>query len=204
MNHFTDIELRRWREQGPGGDRARVVEHLAACGICAARYADTLRTTALDAAGVADDASDFLAAGYRAGDAQALRGRVPWRWFAGLAAAALLLALVVPRLVAPPEEGMRFRGAQLHALAPAGVTSGALTFTWSSAFEAPRFRIAIGSGPTLLRTAESAASPLRAPEAIVRALQPGTDYWWTVTALDASGQEIQQSPRQTFSVAPPR
>ncbi len=206
MTHFTDVDLRRWRDHGPGDDRARIVDHLAGCGSCASRYAAALRTAPLDVAEAADDASDFVAAGYQAAADHSARRARPWGWMvAGLAAAAVVaLALVVPQLRAPSDEGLRFRGAQVHALAPAGATSGEVAFTWSSAIEAPRFRIEMGDASGVLYTTESAASPVRAPESIVRALKPGTDYWWTVTALEASGQPMRLSARQTFSIAPPR
>lgn len=203
MSHFTDIELRRWRDHGPGDDRTRIVGHLAGCSLCASRYADALRAAPLEAV-EADDVSGFAAAGYRAANEAAGSG-TRWRWIAAVAAAAVVaLAVLVPKLMPPPDTGLRFRGTQLHALAPAGATAGPLEFTWSSAIEAPRYRVEMGTGSQTLYATESTGSPVRAPESIGRALQPGTDYWWTVTALDASGQPMHLAARQTFSITPRR
>lgn len=59
MRPFTDIELQRWCESGPGQDRERVVAHLAECAACASHYAKAIRRHPLTAD--ADNASVIYA-----------------------------------------------------------------------------------------------------------------------------------------------
>jgi hypothetical protein len=127
-------------------------------------------------------------------------------WMVLAAAAAILVAAVaVPRLLRRDEgrSEQRFSGAGIHALSPAGAVRGDLVFSWSSAIAAPRFRIEAGNANGVMYSTESLQSPV-APPALVqqRLFPPGGEYWWTVTALDASGRTLQASPRQAFSVAP--
>ena len=206
MNHFTDPELRRWQDACPPEDRDRLVAHLAECGACASRYAAALRARPL-AAEEAVDAGDFGAAGYAAAAPGAAEPRQHARWIWSLAAAAVLAAAVaVPMLqrrpVAAPEA--RFRGGSIHALEPAGVVPRGTAFAWSSALEAPRFRIDVGTGDRVIVSIEADRSPAPPPPELQDRLTPGVDYWWSVTALDRSGQTLQASPRQTFSIATAR
>jgi len=47
MTHFSEFDLRRWQDAGPGEDRDRVVAHVAECPDCASRYASPIQHTAL-------------------------------------------------------------------------------------------------------------------------------------------------------------
>jgi hypothetical protein len=207
MTHFTDIELHRWRDAGPGSDRDRIVAHLAQCGDCAARYADAIRSRPLAGdAGDADDAAEFAEVGRRIGGA----GSTPWwkrpRVVGPLAAAAaIIVALVVPRMTsreAPPTATLR--GANVSALAPSGtVDRTALEFAWATGVSAPRYRIEVGDDRGVVYTAEAATSPLRPPAAALDVLRPGGAYWWTVTAIDQDGAVIARSERRAFALRAP-
>ena len=209
MIHFTDFELQRWRESGPREDRERVVALLAECGACASQYAAFVRARPLPAE-AATDVEEFVAAGYAVGEASVSpagrRHRV--RWMVTLAAAAALVAAVaVPwaLLRDAGERELRFRGAGIHALSPAGAVRGDLVFSWSSAIVAPRFRLEVGNASGVVYSAETDQSRVAPPTFVQqRLLAPGLDYWWTVTALDGSGRPLQVSPRQTFSISTAR
>jgi len=206
--HFTDFELQRWRESGPREDRDRVVAHLAECGTCASKYAAFVRARPLPAE-AATDVEEFAAAGYAVGAASAspAGGRHRVRWMVSLAAAAALVAAVAVPWVLRRDAGereLRFRGAGIHALSPAGAVRGELVFSWSSAIVAPRFRLEVGNATGVIYSTETDRSRVSPPLALQQRLSPGADYWWTVTGLDESGRPLQTSPRQTFSVSTPR
>jgi len=209
MTHFTDAELIRWSDAGPGSDRDRVVAHVAECGACASRYAAALRTRPLEPHAPqesTEDARRFAETGASLGTPPArvipLRRRV-FRIGAPLAAAAaVVLAIVIARhggnqdADTPPV----LRGATLHALVPDGEAPPGARFEWASGVAAARYRITVGgpAGPfysTIVR-----ASPAPFPDDLRSQLRPGTSYWWTVTALDASGQIIVVSERLDFKL----
>jgi hypothetical protein len=145
VTHFNDIELRLWRDAGPGADRDRVVAHLAECASCASRYAVEIRNRPL-VADEAADAADFVAAGVRAAARPTV---VPFpyvRWVVPLAAAAVLaIAFAVPRLMirdTGTTPTPTFRGGSVHALSPSGfVDRAGIEFVWSSGIAADRFQI---------------------------------------------------------------
>lgn len=188
MTHFNDIELQRWRESGPGDDRARVVEHVAACAECARRYAEAIRNRPLRGE-LEAEVRDFVAAG--------LRGRPRRLWIIPIAAAVLIAAIAVPLAVRRESTSpMRFRGAGIEALAPEGTVDRNAQFVWASGLAAVRFRINVGQGDRIVLTSERDASPMPLPAQI----RSGIEYWWTVTALDDQGRPLVSSPRLTFTI----
>ena len=209
MTHFTDQELRRWRDEGPGGDRARLHEHLRGCGACATRYAEAIRTAPLDAAEIAG-AEAFVAAGYKAGapDGPRVVDFPARRWLRpalSLAAAAVLVAAIaVPWLSREDPDssaGVRLRGVDIQLLSPAGDMRGDVEFVWTSGLSAPRFRVEVGSADLTLYSTETDRPRLSMTEPLRQILKPGAEYWWEVTALDRDGSTIQSSPRQPFRLA---
>ncbi len=198
--HFTDIELQRWRESGPGADGERVVAHLAACAECARRYAAVLRSRPLRAEAAAD-AGTFIAAGHRVARP---RASVPQRWVLSLAASLILVILIVLPVVRHRRESvpdLHFRGTDVVALAPQGaVDRDAVEFVWSSAIASPRFRIEMGDATHVIFATEATGSRLVMPRATRALLQPGVEYWWTATALDADAKPLTSSSRRTFTI----
>jgi hypothetical protein len=185
MTHFTDIELHRWSQSGPGPDRERIVAHLAACADCARRHAAAIRNRPLQAEPAAD-AQEFAAAGRRVPK----RGR----WVAPLAAAAVLVIAVAIPIAMRRENTAN----ELHLRGGAIVTStSGSDLVWSSGISAPRYRIEIAdaSGTIFSSLTDRTRMP-RPPQ-----LKPGVQYWWTVTALDAQGRPIMASPRRTLIIS---
>lgn len=201
MTHFTDIELQRWRDAGPGEERPRVIDHLAVCSQCAGRYAAVIRRRPLREE-AANDVAEFVAAGRRVGGQRVAFRR---RWVLSIAAAAVLLLVI-----AFPVEWHRhdtipdlhFRGGDVVALAPQGtsVDRSNLELVWSSAIVAPRYRIELGQSSRIIYTAEVSANRLALPSAVRDSLQPGVEYWWTVTALDSAGKALTRSVPTTFVI----
>lgn len=199
MSHFDDFELQRWRDAGPGADRARVVEHLAVCSQCAGRYAAAIRNRPLRAE-PASDAAEFRSAGMRIGGGRANRRR----WAISLAAAAVLAIVVaVPiewrRHDAVPE--LHLRGGNVVALTPEGAVSPAdMTFMWSSAISARWYRIEIADASHVIVSAQVAGNRYSPPSSVSTLLQPNVEYSWTVTALDDSGKALTKSAPRTFVI----
>ncbi len=195
MSHFTDLELRRWRDSGPGADRPRVVEHLATCADCASRYADALRSRPLQAE-PAEDVDDFVAAGLRV----PRRRSLPVPAFAA-AAAVLVVLLALPFVLRRRPEApldLHFRGSGIHALVPMGaVDRSGLEFVWASGIAASRYVVQIGEDDRVVFTASTASTRLSVPPGL---LKPGAGYWWTVTAFAPDGHALASSPRRTFLV----
>jgi len=183
VNHFTDIELHRWRDAGPGSERERVIAHVAECAACAGRYAAAIRNRPLQAEPAADGAQ-FAEAGRRVASRR--------RWIAPLAAAAVLvIAVVIPLAVRrerPPE--LRFRGAGIEIFTRDG------EFVWSSGIRAAKYRIEVAGAGGVIYRAETDQTRLSMPPQI----RPGVEYRWTVTALDAQGRPLLSSPRRAFTI----
>ncbi len=182
VSHFTDLELRRWRDRGPGDDRERVIDHLASCGECAARYAAEIRNRPLQAE-PAGDVESFVAAGRRFG-----RRR---RWIGSLAAAAAvaLIAVSIPLMMRrATTPTLHLRGSNIQTFA------SAKELAWGSGVAAVKYRVEIGSGAQVVRKIETTETRLP-----ITPLPPGT-YWWQVSALDAQGRAAVTSLRQTLTI----
>lgn len=218
MTHLTREELVRWRDQGLAADRDRIVGHLAACGECAAMYAELVRTAPADEPATSLHAGDFVNRGYRARrrgglvDALAapLRSWRPLTIAAAGAAAALLLVMLLPdarrRLqsehIDPEQAGIR--GGSLELVAPVGPGSVPAEFRWRSPIEAASYRVDVFDDQGTLMYAIAAATERAAVTAELRGvLTAGARYRWKVTALDDLGAAITSSELQTFVVAPP-
>ena len=181
MTHFSDIEIHRWRDSGPGSDHERIVAHIAECAECATRYAAAIREDQL----LPDPAGPRI------------RGRR--RWIAPLAAAAavLVIAIAIPfakrRNETVPD--LHFRGAGVHALSPQGtIDQTDVEFVWTSSAAAASYRVEISNATGVIETHDTRANRLHAT------LKPGVDYWWSVTALDAGGKPLTTSRRLMFTV----
>jgi len=181
MNHFTDIELHRWRDGVAGADRQRIIEHLAVCSECAARYAAAIRNRPLDAEPAADS-EEFAAVGRRFA-----RRRNPW--VAPLAAAALLVIVIaIPLMRRETTSEIRLRGGSVTAFERDG------QLAWSSGVAATSYRIEIrNAGGVVFST--TTHEPVAIPK-----LPPG-EYTWSVTALDAQGRPVSVSSRRSLTIA---
>lgn len=181
MNHFTDIELHRWRDGGAHGDRERIVAHLAECPDCAARYASAIRNRPLDAQPAAD-AEEFAAAGRRF-------ARPRNRWVAPLAAAAVLIVVIaIPLMRRETTNEIRVRGGSVTAFERDG------QLAWSSGLAATSYRIEIRNASGVVFSTTT-SEPVTIPK-----LAPG-EYTWSVTAFDAQGRPVAVSARRSLTIA---
>jgi len=191
MTHFTDAELIRWSEHGPGTDRDRVVAHVAECAACAARYAAAVRTRPLESA-----EADLVPPSQR---------RTAQVGIVLAIAATIALAVFVARRapVQPPIDAPVFRGGSLHAIAPDGATTADTRFEWASGTVAARYTITVGGSSGPIYTFVAPRSPAPFPDDLRSRLVSGTDYWWTVSALDAEGRTFMVSERRPFRIRTP-
>ena len=211
MTHLTRDELERWWAQGRAPDRDRIIGHLAVCDECVALY-----RTALDSRPVKErtvtPAADVVKLGYRAYKSdrppllEFLRRPSGYAAVAGLAAALVLLAVLVPArlrdqaaLNIQDDPGVRGAGVQL--LSPAGPSEGPLEFQWTSSVRAATFRVdVLDTNRQPLFTAIVAEERLKMPDQLRRQLTAGVPYSWRVTALDVRGEPILQSEVRSFVV----
>jgi anti-sigma factor RsiW len=207
MTHFTDAELMRWSDRGPGSDRDRVMAHVAACGACAARYAAAVRTRALaDGEAHAEDIHAFTEAGRRivppSPRVVPFRQRVAWIAIPLAAAAGIVIAVAVSRRDVVPRSDTApvLRGGTLHTIAPSGETTTDARFEWASGASAARYKITVGAPAGPIYTFIARSSPAAMPDQLRSLLVPGTQYWWTVTALDAGGRVFLVAERRPFTI----
>jgi hypothetical protein len=208
MTHFTDDEMIRWSGGGPGADRDRIVAHVAECGACAARYAAAMRTRPLAAGDVAagEDVRPFVEAAGRVFAPPVGVAHRRWtalRIGAALAAAAgiVLTVFVARRQPAPaPDRPPIFRSGTLIPIAPRGEAAADARVEWEGGVTAPRYRIAVGDRSGRLYTYVVKNSPAPFPDDLRAMLVPGTEYWWTVAALDAEDHMVLMTERQAFTI----
>ncbi|MEZ5319533.1 MAG: hypothetical protein R2752_19190 [Vicinamibacterales bacterium] len=224
MTHLTRDELERWRDAPDESDRDRIVTHLAACASCAAAHAALVRVRPVEggvAASAEGDLGAFVSEGYRHAPAAIAPPafeaaprpapsrpvpaprRQPW-WLAPLAAAAVLvLAMTVPRLLTQPVEPPIARGGTWAALEPAGdIDVESLVFRWTAPEPAGAYLVEVfDASGTRLWSRRVDASPAAADPALVSRLVPGASYRWTVSSLDARGVAMSSSPLTVFQVA---
>jgi hypothetical protein len=203
MTHLTREQLKDFWDHGRAGDRERVVTHLAVCDQCGALYGEVMDGSPT-AIGTSVASPNLAVRGYRS--FRAARRRFTMRWtgaLAGAAAAAGLVALVLPSPSAPPPpDGETIRGASLVALAPIGRVDPPVRFRWASPVAASRFVVEVRDGRQRLQLVLTAArEAVDLPAESLRQLVPAEDYSWVVIARDAEGQEIMRSRPQIFSVA---
>jgi len=197
LSHFNDIELHRWSRSGPGEDGPRMRAHLAVCADCSRRYAAAIRQTALQA-DPATDADDFIRRGRRL-DSTAMRWLLP-----AIAAAFALFLVALPFMWrrSEPRSDIRLRSGAVETIAPSGtVAPGRLELSWASGVDAARYRVEIGTADQVVFTSTAVRSPFAVPDQWRARLRPGSDYWWTVTALDAQGEPVATSRRRTFAIS---
>ncbi len=198
MTHFTDLEMRRWSESGPGADRERIVAHLAECAACAASYAAAIRVRGLEGQ-APSEVSEFAAAGRAIARPRVL----PWRWVAPLAAAAaIVIAVIAPRFLRNTEvaDETTLRGGAIHALTPSGATDAPVVFTWSRGLQAKRFRLQVGDSSGVIFTVETSTTRLAAPDSVQKSFAARGELWWSVAALDQDGKTLQESERRVFTL----
>jgi len=104
VTHLSREELVHWRDRGATNDRDRVVAHLAACGSCAAAYAELTRTAPAIEGPKHFDPADFVARGYavqrRIRPAPQSMLALSWKvWAGALSAAAVLIVALTGMLV---------------------------------------------------------------------------------------------------------
>jgi len=114
VTHLSREELVHWRDRGATDDRDRVVSHLAACGSCAAAYAELTRTALPPTIERPKhfDPADFVARGYavqrRIRPAQSMLG-LSWKvWAGALSAAAVLIVALAGMLLVTRQERPAF------------------------------------------------------------------------------------------------
>lgn len=205
MTHLTRDELLAWLDASSPATRDWIVGHLAACDECSARYAELIRTRGAEMPPERFKAHDFVERGYAA----AARPPAPLlafrpRLLIPLAVAAGILLVVFLPVRRPGTyavvETDAVRGSRPQALAPAGETSGAIEFRWASPSAADRYAVEVkdAAGQRIFYR-ETRDVRLAGDAVLDAALQPGQRYTWTVTALEATGEPISQSPPREFT-----
>ena len=206
MSHLSREELLRWRDEG--GDRERVIGHIAACPACRAALAEVVRDAPLPDAPPAGDVAEFVRQGYAAHrTAGAARRRRAWYGAGLLAAAAVAVALFRPVLT--PErapvavESTTVRGSDIQLLVPSGPVRGALEFRWSSPIAAGLYRVQVrDEGGAVVYASTSAREGLPMPPEDRARLRAGRSYSWRVDALDGEGRPLATSRPLLFTVTP--
>lgn len=196
--HLSRSELAGWRDHGHG-DRGRIVAHLAACGECRHVAAELERERPLEAEARPGrfSATDFVAAGRRAGRAPRIR-----LGYLAAAASLVLAALVVPRWLPDSEEpAVRGSAAVVAPVHPvdATISADALTFEWTAAANAGPLRLVVmapddAGAPAIDREVTGTRyAPTREERSRLRA---GHQYYWFVEYRGAgAGAGVSASAR---------
>lgn len=202
MTHLTRDELLAWRDAPSPASRDRIVGHLAACDECTAVYAESIRTRGAESPPARFEARDFAGLAAARPTARVLAFR-PRLWIPLAVAAGILLVVLLP-VMRPGTDAIvetdARRGSAPEALAPAGPTSGVIEFRWASPSPADRYAVEVkdAAGERIFYR-ETRDVRLAGDAVLDAALQPGVRYTWTVTALDATGETISQSPPREFT-----
>jgi hypothetical protein len=206
MTHLTREELQRWWREGRPADRDRILGHLAECDECGALYGEVIDTEQVEA-GSAAAFPEVVPRGYRAYRGPGGAWRSP-QVLAGLAAAAaILIALIVPALRhsadpdAPVDRGIR--GTSLQPLAPIGAVPMPVVFRWTSPVLAARYAVEIRDegGLEPLFTLSTTSETVALPRDSTGRLKPGRTYTWEVVAFGPGGEEIMRAPARAFVVS---
>jgi len=205
VTHLTRDELVAWRDAPSPESRDAIVGHLAACDECSAVYAELIRTRGAEGPPQRFQARDFVAPGYAAKARPAARVLMfqPRLWIPLAVAAGILLVVLLPGMRQGTDavvETNAARGSAPEALAPAGETSGAIEFRWASPSAADRYAVEVkdAAGQRIFYR-ETRDERLAGDAVLDAALRPGVRYTWTVTALEATGEAISQSPPREFT-----
>lgn len=192
MSHLADDELLRFLDHGWPDSRGPVLEHLAACESCSARYAEAIRTRPAGPGPTRFRPEEFAATGRRLYPPRR-RGRfgltVGWRPPRPALAAAALLAVALGGylLLRPGPTSPVYRGsgaaAAVRPVAPVDATVARedLAFEWRGLPDGRQARLQIvdlsdPAHPILERDVSgSSYSPTSAER---DRLQPGVTYRW--------------------------
>jgi hypothetical protein len=204
MTHFTEAELKRWSESGPGSDRERVTSHVVECFACMNAYSQAIREQKPLATDVSENLTDFVRAGYASRKPKAKLFTIA-KWAVPIAAAAAIaIAVSIPRLRETPSSNqISFRGPAVQALSPQGDSASVAEFKWASSVSASKYLVTIGEQSRVILTANSTEPRWSASPQLLATLKPGHAYWWTVAAIDQDGSVIVSSEKLPFTVRQP-
>ena len=197
MSHLTSEELANYRDlQSDEAERARIAAHLVVCESCRRSFADAIKMQP------ATESSRFAPAPFveRGLRAYPSADRAWWRgfvvWVGVPAAAAILIAVLLPMRSTFRDPSDTTRGTALVPEVPAGRIESLTELRWSSPITASRFVVTVrdASGAAVFTTQSRTTRAV----ADVR-LGEGT-YSWTVEALDASGRVLAVSPPVGFEI----
>ena len=198
MSHLSEDELRRWRDSPSEADRARVVDHLAACDSCGGVLAELVRSRPLEAAAEVTAPQTARGRGYAARRPAAFAPR-PLLLAAGIAALSAALGFLL--VGGPAQDAGTLRGVELRPIEPAGEVAWPFTFRWTSPVAAASYRVDVyDAAGDLVHSERTSAESLEMPGLADR-VAGGGRHAWEVTALGADGEPILTSERRTFVVA---
>jgi hypothetical protein len=207
LSHLSAAELREWTEGG--GERERVLGHLARCEACRSALAEVVRDAPVPDAPRDLAVEDYLPRGRAVGGrafSPARRVARPLALAAGLLAAVGGAALLWrgPAPTTPPVnptdiESAGVRGGEVQPLSPTGRVAGAVEFRWASPFAAASYRVSVmdDGGRTVLDGTTTSERWRPAAEQLA-ALEPPRTYTWTVEARDAAGAVFAVSRPASF------
>lgn len=201
MTHLTQEQLVGWRDHGAAAERGAVLGHLAACEACRGQLAAVARLAPQRGPQHFDPAA-FVARGRAVYRGRPALWRLPALWIGLPAAAALVVALLVPRPTPSTAPSIEVRGSDVQTIAPAGEVAVVREFRWSSPFRASRYHVIVrdSAGEAVL-TDETAAERYVVPPEKAASLRAGR-YSWTVEAKDAAGRVIAGSRPRSFTLGP--
>jgi hypothetical protein len=104
-----------------------------------------------------------------------------------------------------PGPGEVMRGAEIHALQPAGeFPEVPREFRWAVTGGASSYRVTLRAVNDTVLWQETVTAPsARLPEEVARGLHPAVLYFWTVEALNERNERLAASEPVRFMVRPP-
>ena len=205
--HLSAEQLRRWRDGEGEAERASIVEHLAVCDACSARYAEMVRTRPIGAAPARFDPADFAARGEQVFAPPARSRWAITRWTPALGAAlAVILGLGYFLVQNNADRDAVFRGAEagVELVRPVNTRVAAvdLLFEWRADEQLGPFRLRVidladPEKPLIDRA--NIKSGYRPTDAERQRLRSGVSYRWFVEFRSASGG-VDTSPAGRFEI----
>ena len=207
MTHLTTEHLRRWLDGEAEADRLQIVDHLAVCDACSARYAEMIRTQPTDTTPARFSAADFVSRGERV-----LNQAAPGRWrmprWAPAFGAAFIVVLAVGFFLGRDtvDRGTVYRGTEagVELTRPIGgrVAATAVVFEWRADEQLGPFRLrvidlAAPEKPLIDRA--NVRSGYRPTDEERQRFKPGVIYRWFVEFRSASGG-VDASPAGRFEI----
>ena len=205
--HLSAEQLRRWRDGEAEADRQRIVEHLAVCDACSARYAELIRTRPIDTAPTRFEPADFVARGEQVlAPPERSRWGMP-RWLPAFGAA-LVVVLGAGYFLARDtiDRDAVYRGAEapVELVRPMDtrVPAADLVFEWRAGEPLGPFRLrvvdlAVPEKPLIDR--ENVRSGYRPTGEERERFKAGVMYRWFVEFRSASGG-VDASPAGRFEI----